>query len=92
MTSPDHPLLNYANSKEVKFFMTLVEQRIDILQNDLVIRFGISIGSQIFITWFECSHYLAIKNQIKQLILGVSKKCSSKHEPLECSEVFTRWV
>ena len=64
-------------------FMTLVKLRIDILQNDIAFRFGISIGevSQIFITGLKL-----LSKELGVLItwpsksqLSISKKCTPRH-------------
>ena len=101
-------LFNYSASKsgpyrklsiENEFFFTLMKLRLDLLQQDLVIRFDISTGkvSQIFITWIKLlSHEVGVliiwpsRQQITKTLPECFQKLYTKCCPIvNCTELFT---
>ena len=83
----DASLFNYSASKpgpsrklsiENEFFLTLTKLRLDLLQQDLVIRFYISTGkvSQIFITWIKL-----LSHDVRVLNIGPSHQQITKTLP-----------
>ena len=99
---------NYSASKpgpsrklsiENKFFFTLLKLRLDLLQQDLLIRFDISTGkvSQIIITWIKLLLYevgILIIWPSRQQITKTLPECFQKSYPKYCTiidstEIFT---
>ena len=105
----DASALNYTASKpgpqvrklslETEFFMTIMKLRLDLLQQDLANRFGVSTGkvSQIFITWIKLlARELGVlviwpsREQVRKTLPLCFKKLYPKvHTIIDCTEVFT---
>ena len=104
----DTSLFNYSARKpgpsrelsiENEFFLTLMKLRLDLLQQDLAIRFDISTGkvSQIFITWIKLlSHEVGVliiwplcQQTTKTLPECFQKLYPKCHTIIDCTDIFT---